>query len=116
VSVNTAIWDSGYQGYSNVGLIVHNEHGVYLKRGARILQMYFFRLDAAVDKTYNGRYQGESILARYKGERKEEISSACAPAGTGNHRDNRGSAYPRCQATTPTSDGRDCRSDEYEHG
>jgi dUTP pyrophosphatase len=64
VSVNTAVWDSGYQGYSNVGLTVHNERGIYIKRGARILQMYFFRLDEAVDKAYNGRYQGETILER----------------------------------------------------
>jgi dUTP pyrophosphatase len=61
ISVNTAIWDSGYSGYSEVGLVVHNEHGLYLKRGARILQMYFFQLDDAVDKAYNGRYQGEHI-------------------------------------------------------
>ncbi len=60
VSVYTAIWDSGYQGYSEVGLVVHNEAGIHLKCGARILQMYFFRLDDAVDKVYSGRYQGEN--------------------------------------------------------
>ncbi len=63
VSVNSAIWDSGYSGYSEVGLIVHNQQGIHLKRGARILQMYFLRLDAAVDQTYNGRYQGENSAA-----------------------------------------------------
>lgn len=60
VSINTAVWDSGYQGYSEVGLVVHNVNGIYLKRGARILQMYFFRLDEEVAKTYRGRYQGEN--------------------------------------------------------
>ena len=55
--VPTAVWDAGYQGNGDGVLIVANEHGVRLQRGARIAQLVLFRLTEPVAATYSGRYQ-----------------------------------------------------------
>jgi dUTP pyrophosphatase len=55
--VPTAVWDAGYQGNGEGLLIVCNEHGVRLQRGARIAQLVLFRLSGPVVSTYEGRYQ-----------------------------------------------------------
>ena len=59
VTLETALWDPGYEGRSEALLIVENEHGVYLKRNARIGQMIFFKLSNEV-KGYEGIYKGEN--------------------------------------------------------
>lgn len=61
VSVETALWDSGYEGRSEVLMVVHNPVGFRLERGARILQLVFFKLEGEVGEGYDGRYQGENI-------------------------------------------------------
>jgi dUTP pyrophosphatase len=60
IELITAVWDAGYKGRSEVGLIVHNTEGVWLKRNARIIQLVFIKL---TDETqpYNGVYQEENI-------------------------------------------------------
>lgn len=58
-TVATALWDSGYRGRSRAMLLVANEAGVRLARGARLIQISFFRLPRPVEGGYAGRYQGE---------------------------------------------------------
>lgn len=60
-SLETALWDPGYRGRSQSLLVVHNPHGLRLKKDARLLQLVFLRLDKEAEKTYGGRYQGENI-------------------------------------------------------
>jgi len=57
VSVETAVWDAGYEGKSECLLIVFNEAGFRLKRGARVLQLLFMGL-ASETEGYAGVYQG----------------------------------------------------------
>ncbi len=57
VSVETAVWDAGYEGKSECLLIVFNEAGFRLKRGARVVQLLFMGL-ASGTEGYDGVYQG----------------------------------------------------------
>jgi dUTP pyrophosphatase len=56
----TAVWDAGYTGRSEVGLVVYNPDGIYLKKNARILQLVFIKLTEKT-KPYSGAYSGENI-------------------------------------------------------
>ena len=60
VAVETAVWDPGYQGRSSSLLVVHNPHGIRLKRDARIAQLIFFRIEE-VEKGYDGIFQRERM-------------------------------------------------------
>jgi dUTP pyrophosphatase len=60
VSLECAVWDPGYEGRSEALLIVRNEHGVTLKRNAKIGQMVFIRLSDAASSLYEGKYKGEN--------------------------------------------------------
>lgn len=60
VSLECAVWDPGYEGRSEALLIVRNEHGVVLKRNAKIGQMVFIRLAEKAGSLYEGRYKGEN--------------------------------------------------------
>ncbi len=57
VSVETAVWDAGYEGKSECLLIVFNGAGFRLKRGARVVQLLFMGL-ASETEGYDGVYQG----------------------------------------------------------
>jgi dUTP pyrophosphatase len=46
-TLECALWDPGYEGRSEALLLVHNEHGITLKRSAKIGQMVFIRLSIA---------------------------------------------------------------------
>ena len=59
-SVQTAVWDPGYQGRSSSLLVVDNPHGLRLKKNARIAQLVFFQT-GEVEKGYSGVYQNERI-------------------------------------------------------
>jgi dUTP pyrophosphatase len=61
VTVESAVWDSGYRGRSESMLVVHNPHGFRVKRNARLLQLVFFNLRREVSQGYNGRYQNENV-------------------------------------------------------
>jgi len=60
-SVHTALWDSGYEGKSEVLLTVHNPNGLRLQRGARIMQMIFILCQGKVGEGYSGIYQKENM-------------------------------------------------------
>ncbi len=59
-SLECAVWDPGYEGRSEALLVVRNEHGIVLKRNAKIGQMVFFRLADSAKELYEGRYKGEN--------------------------------------------------------
>lgn len=59
-SVHTAVWDAGYSGRSEALLVVYARDGIRLRRGARVLQLVFVRLDGAT-ASYSGRYQRENV-------------------------------------------------------
>lgn len=57
-TLETAVWDAGYSGRSEVLLVVLNKNGLNLKRNARVLQLLFLRM-SEVKKGYSGVYQHE---------------------------------------------------------
>jgi dUTP pyrophosphatase len=59
-TLETALWDPGYRGRSSSLLVVHNPRGIRLKRGARIAQLIFFRVEGA-GEGYRGIYQMERL-------------------------------------------------------
>ena len=61
VSVHTAVWDAGYCGRSQALLVVYHPGGYRLQRGARLMQLIFFRLPQPVSQGYQGRFQGENL-------------------------------------------------------
>lgn len=62
-SIQTAVWDPGYNGRSSSLLVVYNPNGLRLKRNARIAQLIFFNINN-VEEGYNGVYQNERILKK----------------------------------------------------
>lgn len=62
VTIETAVWDSGYSGRSEALLLVMNPAGFRVKRGARLLQMVFLKLTERLDwdSGYRGVYQFEN--------------------------------------------------------
>jgi len=60
VTLETAVWDPGYEGRSEALLIVSNPHGITLKRNAKIGQMVFSHLVEETEKGYSGKYQNEN--------------------------------------------------------
>ena len=61
VSIHTAVWDAGYQGRSQALMVVHHPQGYRVQRGARLMQLVFFRLGAAASRGYQGKYMGENL-------------------------------------------------------
>jgi len=59
-TLGTAVWDPGYQGRSSSLLVVHNPHGIKLKRDARIAQLVFY-YTGDVEQGYSGAYQNERM-------------------------------------------------------
>ncbi|MCP4228724.1 MAG: deoxyuridine 5'-triphosphate nucleotidohydrolase, partial [bacterium] len=60
-TLNTALWDTGYVGRSQTPLNVMNSEGINLKRGARLMQLVFVKLDERLGSVYEGKYQGENL-------------------------------------------------------
>jgi dUTP pyrophosphatase len=59
-TVETAVWDPGYQGRSSSLLVVSNPRGIRIKANARVAQLIFFRTGNG-GKGYDGIYQGERL-------------------------------------------------------
>ena len=60
VAVHGAVWDPGYSGRGESMLSVQNIRGYRVQRGARVVQLVFFRLSSAAAEGYRGRYHGEN--------------------------------------------------------
>lgn len=61
VSVQSSLWDPGYNGRSQVLLVVHNYDGLVLLPNARILQICFVKMKQEAEKLYSGIYNGENL-------------------------------------------------------
>ena len=61
VAIHNAVWDAGYSGRSQVLIVVYNQMGFRLAKGARIVQMVFFGLDTDTESLYAGIYQNEAL-------------------------------------------------------
>lgn len=59
-SLECAVWDPGYEGRSEALLVVYNEHGITLKRNAKIGQLIFIKLWEKTKQPYEGIYKGEN--------------------------------------------------------
>ncbi len=57
-NILTAVWDAGYSGRSEVGIVVYN--GLWLKKNARIVQLVFIKLSGE-SEGYSGIYQNEGV-------------------------------------------------------
>jgi dUTP pyrophosphatase len=57
----TALWDTGYIGRSQTPINVINPEGIYLQKGARLLQLVFVTLGDELTAVYNGAYHGENM-------------------------------------------------------
>lgn len=57
VTVHGAVWDAGYCGRGEGLLTVMNPRGYRVQRGARVLQLVFFRLATPARDGYRGAYQ-----------------------------------------------------------
>ncbi len=53
-TIESALWDPGFEGKGESVLTVHNPHGLKLKKNAKIMQLAFIELDNHTDKLYNG--------------------------------------------------------------
>jgi dUTP pyrophosphatase len=62
-TVNTALWDPGYSGRSELLLVVHNPAGLTLARNARVAQLCFMELAEGLQEgqEYRGRYHLENL-------------------------------------------------------
>ena len=60
-SVQTALWDPGYEGRSEALLLVSNPRGLRLHEHARVAQLVFIRLEKPSGEKYQGRYQHENM-------------------------------------------------------
>jgi dUTP pyrophosphatase len=54
-------WDPGYRGRGEALLVVGNENGIRITRGARIAQLVFIRVNPPPIFPYSGYYQGERL-------------------------------------------------------
>ncbi len=59
-ALHCAVWDPGYKGRGQALLVVYNEHGVSIERGARIAQLVLARVWGP-SRTYSGAYQMEGV-------------------------------------------------------
>ncbi len=53
-SVETAVWDPGFEGKAESLLIVSNPFGVRIKKNARLIQLVFIKLEQPTDRLYEG--------------------------------------------------------------
>jgi dUTP pyrophosphatase len=59
--IHCAVWDPGYEGKSESLLVVSNERGIKLKRGARVMQLVLARIGAPSGEVYSGAYHKENL-------------------------------------------------------
>jgi deoxycytidine triphosphate deaminase len=53
-------WDPGYQGKGETAIIVGNEHGIRIKKNAKVTQLIFHRLSEPTKEGYSGIHHGEN--------------------------------------------------------
>ncbi len=58
VTIESAVWDSGYYGRGEALMIIHNTHGFKVRKNTPILQMIFLTCSEEAIIGYSGKYQG----------------------------------------------------------
>ncbi len=58
-TIETAVWDPGYEGRGVGLLLVFNENGIIIERRAHIAQLVLLKLTGEASKPYKGQYYGE---------------------------------------------------------
>ena len=58
-TIISALWDPGYRGRGQGLLVVFNQHGIVLHKGARIAQLFFIKGESS--GKYSGRFQNENL-------------------------------------------------------
>lgn len=53
-TIESALWDPGFEGKGESLLFVHNPFGLKLKKNAKLMQLAFIGLDKSSDSLYNG--------------------------------------------------------------
>lgn len=53
-TIETALWDPGFEGKGESLLLVQNPFGLKIKKNAKVLQLFFIKLDMESDKLYEG--------------------------------------------------------------
>lgn len=59
--LHCTVWDPGYRGRGEGLLVVFNEHGIRLSRGARVAQLVLLNVTPPNGIVYRGFYQGENL-------------------------------------------------------
>ena len=59
--LSCGFWDPGYRGRGEALLIVGNDKGIRLERGARVAQLVLVRVKPSSPNIYSGLYQGERV-------------------------------------------------------
>jgi dUTP pyrophosphatase len=72
-TMETSVWDPGYEGRSQCMLVVHNTSGLVLSENAKVMQIVFMRVEEEVEKLYSGTYQKEGL---------NEVEEACPECET----------------------------------
>jgi len=59
-TVETGVWDSGYHGKSESLLLIENDRGIIIEKGARVIQLIFFTGEIP-ETIYQGKFNNEHI-------------------------------------------------------
>ncbi|HLC48636.1 MAG TPA: deoxyuridine 5'-triphosphate nucleotidohydrolase [Candidatus Norongarragalinales archaeon] len=54
-------WDPGYHGKGETAIMVANEHGIKLKKGAKVTQLIFHKLSEGAKEGYSGVHHKENV-------------------------------------------------------
>jgi len=60
-TIQSALWDPGYEGRGVGLLIVMNPYGIVLEKGARIAQFILMKMTEPPERVYRGSYQHEGM-------------------------------------------------------
>jgi dUTP pyrophosphatase len=56
-TIESAVWDAGFNGISISLLIVCNPYGISLQKNARLMQLFFVKMSGKAQQGYQGIYQ-----------------------------------------------------------
>ncbi len=59
--LSCGFWDPGYRGRGEALLVIGNDKGIRLERGARVAQLVLVRVEPSSPSVYSGLYQGERV-------------------------------------------------------
>lgn len=60
-TLETSVWDPGYQGRSQSMLVVYNTAGIKVHQNAKLVQIVFMKTEDTAKSLYSGVYQNENV-------------------------------------------------------